>query len=419
MSKLRVFVSHGAKTPEEIAVRNRLVQAIENAGCEVLMDRITLVSGARWRPEIYSWMLLAHVGIVLLSPSAKRSRWVPREAMILRWRKEMDSAFSLHLVLAPGFGIPDLNQGAYRDLGLSDINASSSDDLTSLLHELSNATSLPEDLIPRRIREVLLPVYSQLDEGRKQRASQFVPFQLSSWATELKQLDLFAVQLAHYGLREAPPRGLDKPTYPGVKALSAIKDAIGQELGQRLLEIMAPSWVDCAAAARVLAEAKRERQDRRVLVLTAAESLSAEHYVTRGWSQDWDFIPYCLSLAELKPESKPTRLEDLRAALFETIRPVLRQPSQGDSKVVDELARKNLMGTPYFIYVVDNGRQSVSLEDLSLLQRDQPDAIYLWLCCKRPNLLPNCCLLRPVLRSSVERAGLSAYDNAYTIIHRP
>ena len=73
------------------------------------------------------------------------------------------------------------------------------------------------------------------------------------------------------------------------------------------------------------------------------------------------------------------------------------------------------MGAPYFIYVIDTGHQSVNLDDLSSLQRDQPDAIYMWLCRKRPNLLSNCCLLRPILRSSVERAGLSAYRNAYTL----
>ena len=384
---------------------------MQNLGVEVLVDRLTLKSGARWRPEIYSWMLLAHSAVIILTDSAKKSRWVPREAMILRWREEMDKNFQLHIVLGGTFKIEDLSKGAYRDLGLNDINVVTDGDLTSMLAKLNSQSSPNSDKLPLRLGEIFCDVYDKLAQDRRLEASECVGFDLGSWETQFKPLELFTVQLAHYGFREIPPRGKQTPEYPGVTALRKLRQGLEPATRQNILNVLAPAWVDYAAAAALREEARRSQY--RLLVLTAGKARTFQHYLDQAWSQEWDGAPRCFALSEPLPDTKPTRLEELRAALFATLRSLMPADSQTWPELADYLKETSESHRPVFVYVLGSGTQSLSFKDVAMLRNDQPHIVFVWISQTRPSNPPDYQLIRPILRASVEAQAVKDYNRAH------
>jgi len=86
----RVFISHGSKEKDEWDfvkdLHNRVRSASTGDGAKfsALLDYDDLKPGDDWRPELYSWMLLCDLAIIVISRSVpKESRWVPRESLIL------------------------------------------------------------------------------------------------------------------------------------------------------------------------------------------------------------------------------------------------------------------------------------------------------------------------------------------------
>jgi hypothetical protein len=120
----RVFVSQVSDDPDTEAVLDGLCGALEKAGFDVLVDTQRLRPGASWRQEIYAWLGLCHVAVVLISRRAvddPAKFWVARETALLAWRRALDPSLRILPVLLPGVEPRDLSAGRFADLLLPEI----------------------------------------------------------------------------------------------------------------------------------------------------------------------------------------------------------------------------------------------------------------------------------------------------------
>ena len=93
MRKLQIFISHSAHDDEwATKVRQELVRQINRKnGYEALVDEASFKPGDQWRPILHQWLADADGAILILTKSALKSSWVHKEAMILDWRRLLQS----------------------------------------------------------------------------------------------------------------------------------------------------------------------------------------------------------------------------------------------------------------------------------------------------------------------------------------
>ncbi len=125
----RIFISHSAHAVEEpktLAFLKALVKRLAaTPGLEALTDQKDLQAGDAWVQRLYAWMGLCDAAVILLSPRAvqrENSRWVPREANLLLWRKALDDRFVVIPVLLGDLKASDLATNPFiGDLRLSSL----------------------------------------------------------------------------------------------------------------------------------------------------------------------------------------------------------------------------------------------------------------------------------------------------------
>ena len=123
-----IFISHSTKDllseDKCVLVKNELVKVLQNKGWEVFLDSHSIKGGDIWRKEILINLATARAGVILMNGAASKSDWVKAEAMILCFRKSIDSNFPLLPVVFPDANIDATFLKTYEPFSFNEIQRS-------------------------------------------------------------------------------------------------------------------------------------------------------------------------------------------------------------------------------------------------------------------------------------------------------
>lgn len=241
-----------------------------------MVDIERLKPGAKWRDEIYAWLGLCHGAVILLSPEAFEpgSFWVARESAILTWRNTLSPDFLIIPVLLPGVTTDQLRSDVqFRDLRLETFQVvqhkNSNDTTRVVLDGLSKMTAsgtTPMEEIALQV-EILIEDIGQVALEK---------------AFEALAVDLDIITPAIALPRALATALLQVPLAEAVKALEIlIQFAPDPSAIDRILDIIAPNWVDLNAA-RWIARCALETSIKPAVVLNAETKFAADMYIRRA-----------------------------------------------------------------------------------------------------------------------------------------
>jgi hypothetical protein len=355
----RVFVSHSSFQQNERTFLAGL-QAELAKSYDVLVDQTHLQPGVMWRDEIYSWLAICDAAVILLSESAKRddSKWVPRESMVLRWRKQIDPKFPLIPMYLPGFDRPDLDKAPFQDLGLAEIDAEVVADWTlagghynTICQTLANAVNATSAL--DETARVVLGFLNGIDESTLEKAIEQVPLDLGKWDALAAPDIRLAIRLAHYGIS-----GTEEGTQPAVEAIRILKKfspSVPASRWSDLVDALADNWVNPCTAAYF--SRFRPGRPRRVLVLNASSRDTVGACVSRACSGD---TVSSWPLFDILPGSgEGEAAKDLRSQVVNTYA-LSRLPGvaaqERDAGVRKAFQQRGKRGEPVF-FTITNGNK--------------------------------------------------------------
>lgn len=130
-TKPHLFISHATRrpgsNPRVVEVLDKLYESL-NAKWEVFVDKRCLPPGTKWRPRILHSLSNSQAGLILFDKRAvEESDWVKAEALILSFRKSVDSKFQLIPILFDGLTIDSTCFRAYEPFQLNEISVITDD----------------------------------------------------------------------------------------------------------------------------------------------------------------------------------------------------------------------------------------------------------------------------------------------------
>jgi hypothetical protein len=282
MTKARIFISHSAKEDAAKLLLQKIYSALDAKGFDVFLDKERLIEGMEWRDEIYSAALRAHGALLLLSESAaNESDWVIAEAGVLAARRfAIREKFPLMIVLVPPIEPAALSTKRFEPFSFGNVQAIRStepgliDSLLEFFGPLQFAET-PFDVLTRRIAEVL-----PNDQQTLETAAEKLGVHVTVANPKQTSLEL-AAALFHCGLDKA------------YKALKELAGPMSSTDRQKVVDIIAPFWVD-ARAVVALARTALGDPPRKPLALNAKKPLIAKFYVTRAaveYPPSWLVLP--------------------------------------------------------------------------------------------------------------------------------
>lgn len=336
-----VFLSHRNGEPEVISLIDSIEDRLRAIGLELWVDFDRLKPGARWRDEIYTWLGVCHAGIVVVSPDALApdSVWVERESSILSWRKVLDPTFTLIPILLPGVTVDQLRSDhRFRDLGLHDVQMVQHTSIESTCNALLGG-----------LQHLLSPPHTPLEELADQIQVLLEPLTSNAVEEALRRCGGTRATLAY---ASNPKRSLalallHEPLSMAVASLEYLATRVPHASSiDRVLEILAPGWVDLAAA-RWLAFCAASTAPRPGAVINAKTRFAAEMYVRRASCRPpktmWHMIPVTGTSGELEFEDLSV---EIQAALLATFAdhlsndPLDPAPEAQLTRVLEVLERK-------------------------------------------------------------------------------
>jgi len=412
----RIFISHRNGEESVIALIKAIDERLAAAGFDVLVDFDRLRPGASWRDEIYTWLGVCHAGVILLSPDAlsEGSVWVPRESSILAWRKALEPGFTLIPVLLPGVTTDDLRgDPRFRDLGLHDLQIITHVDAAATCAELQDGLARLA-AAPRTPLEELAEQIQALLDGVK---PDFIQEGLRRCAVDASMLSPLGDTARKLALAL-----LQVPLSNALSALEYLAERTSTPTAiDRILEIIAPSWVDICAA-RWIAACASPSERRPAAVINATTKFAAEMYVRRASCRPpktmWRVIPVTAVCGELVFEDLATEIYAALLASFSTSLiddPFAAAPEAQLLGVLKELSRR---GRP--VVIVLRLPPGVA-ELLPQLQERFPQLTFLFLSGKDlpdPAACPETLLRRvePALPDGREITACVEYQTARSIL---
>ncbi|MBL8291572.1 MAG: toll/interleukin-1 receptor domain-containing protein [Bryobacterales bacterium] len=286
MPRPRIFVSHSNNDPPAQDWLDRISQALDREGFEVLLDRKRLTPGSSWRDEIYSWLGLCHGAVILVSDAAVRpgSIWVPRETSILLWRRTLEPDLVVVPVCLPSIDPVQLGTGVFADTLLNEITAcreSCPEDTAQAVLERFRRLTAPKtalELLALRVAELLKSVSdAAIEEAMEQLQGDLAPSCLNEATRYRLALALLSVRFND-----------------AIDAIEILAEFLDSAKADQLLAIVSPSWVDLCAA-RWLAECATRADNKPAAILNASTMFSAQMYVYRAGCRPpktrWPVIP--------------------------------------------------------------------------------------------------------------------------------
>ncbi|MFN7937307.1 MAG: toll/interleukin-1 receptor domain-containing protein [Bryobacteraceae bacterium] len=245
MGKPRIFISHSAREQDTDSVLRQISEQLKSDGYEVLLDRESLREGTRWREQLYNWMNYCHGAIVLYSPAALESDFVPIEVSVLTSRRHIDPRFIVQTVLMKGFDRSELESGIWKSLEVNayqQMSQASEEKASQISQELSRSfqrlkTSVlpktPLDRMALRLRSLISSVASEVLEDA---ASELV-VPAEPWDSRTDVHNAFVTAML----------GADLVNLH--KALRRLRDnGADADKTREIYELLAPSWIDYRAA---------------------------------------------------------------------------------------------------------------------------------------------------------------------------
>jgi hypothetical protein len=411
----RIFISHRNGEADVRALIEQLQQQLARAGYDVLVDFDRLQAGAELRNDIYTWLGVCHGAVVFLSPDAlsEQSVWVPTESSILSWRKTLDPAFVLIPVLLPGVGLDDLRVHLrYRDLGLHDLVCVTHRDADTTCTEVLSGL---QRLVPAA-RAPLEDLAEQIEVLLGGVRDEFLDEAVRLAGAEPRRLPRGMVHA-----RSAALAMLQAPLLDTVAALEYLAPRLPSAVDvDRILEIVAPGWVDLNAA-RWIAYCAQAPTPRPAAVVNAKTRFGAEMYVRRACCRSPKTMWRVVSVTGVHGEAVFADLAaEIQAALYaEFASALVDDPFGGgaEQQLMPVLQALQKRGRPVVVALRLPGGH---VELLPSLQERFPYLTFLFL--SGPTLPAEECpitLLRPVeplLPEGREDAAFTDYQTARSLL---
>jgi hypothetical protein len=266
----QVFISHSSHGPGASQARLKLERALEHEGFDVLVDKHKLKLGDEWRRKVFNMVFECHAAVVMLSEAALTSDYVFLETAWLMARRYLDRDFVIVPVLLPPVSRAQLDQGPLRTMQLKEIQQGEMN--SKLLKQVIDLlTPMKAALTPSPFEQLLERIALWLPE-RQDRVNG-IATQLSIDIGGLSP-DLARRQIARVLL------GCDLATLP--KMFDALAPNLNSRTeAERLLAVLACSWVDPEAAASIPA-VMGQPCDVRAVALNCTEDLTAKAYLQRA-----------------------------------------------------------------------------------------------------------------------------------------
>ena len=413
MPRPRIFISHSAKEPQSARFLTLLSNALARTGFDVLVDRERLKPGAAWKDELYTWMGLCHVGIILFSESAVRpdSIWVPREASILMWRRRLDPNFHIIPVRFVNVNPADLASGAFRDLDIAQLQFVQNTSHAAMIK------SVTTDLAARKLALKDTPLESIANQVAFHLRE--VPSSILTDAAEKLDVDLGAWNPQHSSAKALALRLLQVPLLNAVDVIEFLAGYLNDTAPDRILDLVAPSWVDLCAAS-LIPQCARSEPYSRAIAINADTLFSAQMYVRRACCQpsktSWPVYKYSGVYGEMI-------LDDIIREVEECLIRAFGLDLELDTRNAKDVLRKLLktrkqQGKPVFIVL----EYSVAVaRTLSTLQQSLPEVTFLIL---TGETFPDddvfsqsrTVLLKPELKEGQEIAAQDDYRYAVSVL---
>lgn len=329
MPRIKIFISHSTKTVEA----ERFLDEVERALAEdfdVRLDRTGLRGGDDWRAKLYEWMDEVHGAVLLLTDEALTSKFVQLEASVFIWRRFRQPEFALLPVLVGGVVAEDLSKGLFGEMELNRIQAVSLEDPCALAAEVARLLQVlkgrrkkprtAKEVLEQRVVKLLKRQFTDEDDlwdvGEKALGWGGRDFPdgtdyYEEFARDLLRGDIAA---ACDAIRELADAGVD--------------DAV------RLLEIVAPSWVDEEDARPIAKLALSDRP--RLAVGINADDIhwTLNSYIGRSC---FTSINHGLDVCPLVPPGYQDSLTHYRQQILEYFKPSTSLVRPGDAKQVEEI----------------------------------------------------------------------------------
>jgi hypothetical protein len=376
-----------------------------------LVDR-EMERGEYWRGVLYNWMLLCDAAVVLIDGGSTRSTWVPREAMVFRWRKELDPSFHLLLVLR-GVGKNILKQPPFCEMGLDDLNYEETVDPGAVVGALRRIAMPSCDIRLAELAQHLGVTPSnpqRFDPVKDLLDLRIHPF-LAAFAAERA----VAASLLGFGFREQPRK--NGPFNPCAQALWQFSRWLEQGKLCQIFETVCTYWVDRAAAAGLF---RGFEQHRVVAVRVHVERDDwAQRAVTDHMGQAYSQKPRVCQLKHIEPVTRTAGMADEFSYARARVRTVLwhlmhrpGEPGDADQASIDATFRRR---DDLFLWAAETDQ--IRLEHLVQVQRQMPYLRVLYLyasdSCRGA---PGVHYVEPEMDESTETAASVEIDTAYTYI---
>lgn len=274
----QVFISHSTNhDPRSADVRKQVQRELEGRGWLVFVDNDALRGGEEWKDVLYRWLADCDAAVVFVSEKALASPWVRREVSLLLWRRALGSPLTIVPVL-----LRDVSREQVEESDLADLLA-----LEFVREEVPAVADAMGESLASRIVDRLPDLSTPL------RAA---PDGMQAWLDDIdaclttvdhdrplrEALRALGADDWHFtSIREGRRLLAHQMLGPGLSAriVAALRQIARQTSGslQRLIDLVAPVWVD-GEAARALLPAGGQV----FVLLNARLPETARHYVHRA-----------------------------------------------------------------------------------------------------------------------------------------
>jgi hypothetical protein len=273
VERLRFFISHSAKCDVAKSVLTEICASLRAGGHNVFVDA-DILAGQEWRSILYHELAMCQAAVVLLDRRSLRARWVQREVDVLMWRHAFDRRLVIVPVLLDDTSAEDIQNakfGEFPDHNFVRAAGRSAHEVAAQVAGSFADAGDPPDTPMRQWFDDITDVLSLI--GHRDRMRQ-AALQLGVSPQDADQVTL------HGGLRflahQFIGRAANEATVQAVRKLLYVSD---RDTLERLLELIAPAWVDQSAALPLIT---CRPSDRFVAILNARDPQTAKDYVRRA-----------------------------------------------------------------------------------------------------------------------------------------
>ena len=408
--KPRIFISHSAHGADE-AILDTLEKSL-SPKFNVFVDKQRLIAGQKWRDELFTAMQRSHGAIILFNTPALKSEWVRTEASILASQQTLDqtNSFPLIPVLLNPVTRKDLEAKEFAPMRLSTLQLVRAKTPAAIVKQVQAGLKhllqpfLPETPLEKLARSLAL-ILRPLEERDLLNAAIAMKLDVSGWANGSEYPVLLANELLEQGLSSKT-----------MAALRRIDDFLGPDATGKVIEMIAPAWVNRHAASLISQIATKAAA--RKLWVNGGEypEFTARHFVMRACcrtpTSSWPVLP---AVAFSSGENEVAHYKHVIELSIKTN--VLKKEDASNLEIETVLDNRNKAREPVFVFFSPPGPPPEVIAQLSTIF---PTLTFFSLIGAGDSLsLPvGVELLEPKLRIDEERLAHSNYLTARSYINQ-